>query len=910
MVHPHMLLLSPTAIVNARSWRTLDIPALETIRSEYDPLHVEYSTLLLEDTSLFMMYGDTVFGVGKESKSIDNENDETSYENVLLINNNDAAAAAAVNNNTSSLPTNLYSTSPSFATTTNEEDEEEKTIMICPLNQILHIIHIFDTVVGNGWGGSTKLEIIETSSVALHDSEAVDGSVIFVGGSLDASNETVTEYDTTYNNERLRIRYDDDDDDATTHRHRILGRPSTTTGTILTTTGDKLEYKIISSAPPTNDNGEKTNHAKRFADTHSPNDDGTSSYADRFVSGHVTTTNSPTHTLNFPTMTPTEEMTFAIDEDDDDDESERNINNQISSTSNYSQYICLKSDACYTARVSDGAIRWEVSLVQLLDSNVENNNTILAIFDGVSSQASECSFGLTDSCYTTCNVSGLYHQTESPSGIPPEERPTSYDLRKKKKSSMSWSPAETVIQAGTDSASAGVNQYVHSRDIIVANSPVSKMALSDKNSIQSRALSWLYTTSGDIHDMSDHQLVQRWALASLYYVTNGNTWVVNEGWLTTDDECTWFGITCIDGIVHKLELVQNHLTGTIIPEIATLKNLYVLSLGNDIKAQEEEKNVLIMPLPSFLGYLTSLTFLNLAGVGLTSTIPDELFSDWSRMKALFLSDNDITGYIPSCIENLASIEVLWLGGNNLGGSIPPEIGQLLSLKDLSLESNFREDITGKRGLITTIPSEIGQLKNLESLNLSDNALSGLVPMNLGGLAFLRRLQLRGNYFERQLPPSLGRLELLEELDISSNWLSSTIPPEFGGMISLTSLSLASNYNDDDGYFTKGIIGTLPTELGMLTNLQLIDLSNNYITGTLITEIGQLQHLKSLFIQNNFLHGSIPIEYSNCVSLRELVLQDNDLNNTLGMPDEICRLPEMTLARVDCDIACNCCLGLC
>ena len=882
-----IMLMFPVIVNARRSWLTLDIPALDTIRDD-DPLHVPSSTLLVEDTSPFMSYdGAAVFG--KESKSIDNHLNETSYENVVL--NDDAAVAV-----NTSIPTNyLYSTSsPSlFATTTNEEDEE--TIFICPPNQILHHIHLFDTV-GNGWG-STKLELVETSSSALYDSseeEEGSGVIIFVG-SLDASNRNVTEYD-TYNNERLRSEYDA----TTTHSHRNLER-SSTTGTILTTTGDKLEYKIISSSAqafaagtPTTNHDEKTNHAKRFAD----------------MSVHVVgTTNSPTPTINFPTMTPTEEISFAIDEVDDENES--NINSQFSTNAPSSRYICLKPNACYTARVSEGssldAVRWEVTLVQLPDGDAEGN-TILAQFDGASSRASECNFGLTDNCDTTCIVSETYPTDAPTSDLKPEQRPTSFDLRKKEKSHMTSSPAETVSQADADSASASVNQYVRIRNIIVANSPVSKMALSDKNSIQSRALSWLYAS--DRNDTSDHQLVQRWALASFYYATNGNGWLDNEGWMTTDDECTWFGITCIDGIVHKLELVQNHLTGLIIPEIATLSNLYVLSLGNDSNAQEEEKNVLIMPLPSFLGYLTSLTFLNLAGVGLTSTIPDELFSDWSRMKALFLSDNDITGYIPSSIEHLSSIEILWLGGNNIGGSIPSEIGQLLSLKDLSLESNFREDVTGKRGLITTIPSEIGLLTNLESLNLADNALSGLVPMNLGGLVSLRRLKLKGNYFEGQLPPSLGRLELLEELDISFNWLSSTIPPEYGDMISLTVLSLASNYNDDDGYFTQGIIGTIPTELGMLSNLQLIDLSNNYITGTLVAEIGNLQHLQSLFIQNNFLHGSIPIEYSNCVSLRELVLQDNDLNNTLGMPDEICRLPEMTLARVDCDIACDCCLGSC
>ena len=136
------------AIVNARSWITLDIPALDKIRSDYDPLYVPYSPLLMEDTALFM-YDGTVFG-NKESatsKSIYNEN-ETSLENVLL---NDAGV-------NTSIPTNLYSTSPTFATTNEEEDEE--TIIICPPNQIVHLIQLFDTG-GNGWG-STKREIVET----------------------------------------------------------------------------------------------------------------------------------------------------------------------------------------------------------------------------------------------------------------------------------------------------------------------------------------------------------------------------------------------------------------------------------------------------------------------------------------------------------------------------------------------------------------------------------------------------------------------------------------------------------------------------------------------------------------------------------------------------------------------------
>ena len=140
-------------------------------------------------------------------------------------------------------------------------------------------------------------------------------------------------------------------------------------------------------------------------------------------------------------------------------------------------------------------------------------------------------------------------------------------------------------------------------------------------------------------------------------------------------------------------------------------------------------------------------------------------------------------------------------------------------------------------------------------------------------------------------------------------LSSTIPREYGDMISLTSLSLESNYKDQSGYFTWGIHSTLPTELGMLKNLKHLHLNDNYLSGTLITEIGQLYFLETLHLQNNFLLGPIPTAYSNCVLLEEILLEGNNINgSSFSMPDDICRLPELELARVDCMISCSCCYG--
>lgn len=139
-------------------------------------------------------------------------------------------------------------------------------------------------------------------------------------------------------------------------------------------------------------------------------------------------------------------------------------------------------------------------------------------------------------------------------------------------------------------------------------------------------------------------------------------------------------------------------------------------------------------------------------------------------------------------------------------------------------------------------------------------------------------------------------------------LSSTIPSEYGNMISLTSLSLQSNYKDEKGYFTWGINGKLPSELGRLKNLQHLHMNDNYLTGTLISEIGQLFLLETLHLQNNFLQGPIPDTYSNCVLLKEVLLEDNSIDSQFGMPEGICRLPELDLAKVDCSLSCSCCHG--
>jgi len=209
------------------------------------------------------------------------------------------------------------------------------------------------------------------------------------------------------------------------------------------------------------------------------------------------------------------------------------------------------------------------------------------------------------------------------------------------------------------------------------------------------------------------------ALVALYNSTNGSGWTNHDGWLATDTPCSWFGITCTDGHITGLALLDNHLTGSIPPELSKLTNLTGLLLS---------VNQLTGSIPPELGKLANLT-------------------------GLFLSDNQLTGSIPRELGNLSNLQLLELQRNQLTGSIPAELGSLVRLWNLFLNNNR---LTG------SIPRGLGNLVNLRFLYLNDNLLTGNLPPELGNLVTtLRYLHVDGNRLTGSLPESLTGLRLYD-----------------------------------------------------------------------------------------------------------------------------------------------------
>ena len=367
--------------------------------------------------------------------------------------------------------------------------------------------------------------------------------------------------------------------------------------------------------------------------------------------------------------------------------------------------------------------------------------------------------------------------------------------------------------------------------------------------------------SGTVQGTADITVesADRAALVAFYQAAGGPGWTRSSGWLTDASIGQWYGVTTDQrGVVVRLHLSANGLTGAIPPEVGNLAGLESLHLG---------ANRLTGPVPPEIGNLGRLERLNLGNNRLAGAIPPEL-GNLGSLKILNLASSGLTGAIPPELGRLASLEDLNLGPNRLTGAIPPELGNLGSLKSLSVASSR---LTG------AIPPELGNLTRLEFLNLADNGigigndgLTGPIPPELGSLANLRILWLNNNSLTGPIPPEVGGLASLELMSLYFNDLTGPLPPELGGLASLEILWLQGN----------GLTGAIPPELGELASLKVLSLYLNDLTGPIPPELGNIATLDTLRLGNNDLTGPIPPELGNIAGLETLRLHANMLTGPI------------------------------
>lgn len=143
--------------------------------------------------------------------------------------------------------------------------------------------------------------------------------------------------------------------------------------------------------------------------------------------------------------------------------------------------------------------------------------------------------------------------------------------------------------------------------------------------------------------------VERDILVSLYQATNGDEWQDNEGWLSEEDYCDWFGVFCQGNDPSKvthLELSNNGLSGQFPESLIDLTGLQTVDLAN---------NDLAGPLPDSLGQM-NLRRLDLAGNQLEGNIAAAVAAmSLEQTIQLDLAENSFSGSLPEDLMALSPV---------------------------------------------------------------------------------------------------------------------------------------------------------------------------------------------------------------------------------------------------------------
>ncbi|KNC54056.1 uncharacterized protein AMSG_09719 [Thecamonas trahens ATCC 50062] len=382
-------------------------------------------------------------------------------------------------------------------------------------------------------------------------------------------------------------------------------------------------------------------------------------------------------------------------------------------------------------------------------------------------------------------------------------------------------------------------------------------------------------------------LDSRAALLRLYAELDGPNWYDNSGWnqpdsdpccyLIADGSCvSWFGVQCynitilapnlkydppfvVDGIFINANGLKGELTSTICEISWFLNELALVDMP------------ITGSLPSCIAHLPNLHFLYVSSLHFDpAPLPPWIGS--MHLIGLSLASNSFYGPIPHEYEALAqtALNVFDLSGNNINGTLPAWIDDLRCVSLISLRSN---DLTGGiRGGIFRAPF-------IALVDFSQNMLTGTVPDTFSATSFLGTLDLSFNSLNGSIPPSLGvalqatamNVTLTENnlvsgldvlflpgsravtIDVSANDLRGSLPHHMDNAVNLTSLILRAN----------ALNGTIPSCLGKLHKLRVLDLSDNVFSAIDPNwRIYDMNSLDFLSLRHNMLSTAPPLFFLN------------------------------------------------
>lgn len=414
--------------------------------------------------------------------------------------------------------------------------------------------------------------------------------------------------------------------------------------------------------------------------------------------------------------------------------------------------------------------------------------------------------------------------------------------------------------------------------------------------------------------MNQTQSQQGEILRSLVQGEEGRQWAArrSRGWVVGSDSevCSWDGVQCDTADqVMALALPETDLLATLPTELAFLTQLEIIDLRQNLLQGTIPKEFASMTslvsvvlkdnlrltgsIPVFKS--SKLKHLDLSRMGLTGQIPPDFGKQNLALTLLELKGNQLSGFLPFGLEDLPLLETISVSSNKLSGTLPAYIGNMASLSYLYLNSNF---------IVGTIPN---LSRPLQEVWLQNNLLSGTIPSSIE-VAVLQDLFLDGNKLTGSVPQVLCEVDLNADFfsDVNDgdrnlcdsvtcpagtvsdqgvypcrNCTSEILNPYLGqrgecddwtearivNVLLKGKLKSACEYTDIVTCNSKGkvtkiqasgrkLTGTLPDELGLLDNLEVLDVSDNDLNGLFPSGL-RFAPLTSLNIGGNKLIGILP-----------------------------------------------------
>lgn len=302
-----------------------------------------------------------------------------------------------------------------------------------------------------------------------------------------------------------------------------------------------------------------------------------------------------------------------------------------------------------------------------------------------------------------------------------------------------------------------------------------------------------------------------------------------------------------------------------------------------------------------MGELGRLRDLALSVNGLSGTLPSEL-STLDSLKTLNVAATSLSGLVPASFSDL-ELDSFLVGGTEL--CLPPSLTTWLD----SIPQNDSPPECAGRVSIEPSPLTFGAAGETAQLSPTvvdaegnivesptvtwESADTSVATVDTKGLATARssgittvtatynsetvgsaEVAVKLSDSDRAALEALYRATGGDDWNDNTNWLTDEpLEAWYGVGVSngrVNDLSLRNNNLD----------GWIPTAIGLLDDLFILDLSGNAIAGPIPPAIGRLQRLRDLTLRDTELTGPLPPEMGNLTGLEYLSLDNTNLSGPL------------------------------